>query len=95
VGPGPEQYLHTLTNSSSHGDEPVKGPAMVLMPGYGAGTGFFFRWVGKPLIPTEFSVCIGLAIVLMPGYGAGLLFLQLRQRLTLVCMCILYVLRCC
>jgi hypothetical protein len=43
VGPGPEQYMHTLTNSSSSGSEPVQGPAMVLMPGYGAGTGFFFR----------------------------------------------------
>lgn len=43
VGPGPEQYMHTLTNSSSSGNEPVKGPAMVLMPGYGAGSGFFFR----------------------------------------------------
>ncbi|KAF6266374.1 Alpha/Beta hydrolase protein [Scenedesmus sp. NREL 46B-D3] len=35
--------MHTLTNSSSSGNEPVQGPAMVLMPGYGAGTGFFFR----------------------------------------------------
>eukprot|EP00882_Tetradesmus_deserticola_P015678 GHRQ01016705.1.p1 GENE.GHRQ01016705.1~~GHRQ01016705.1.p1 ORF type:complete len:233 (+),score=46.94 GHRQ01016705.1:110-808(+) len=43
VGPGPEQYMHTLTNNSSSGNEPVQGPAMVLMPGYGAGTGFFFR----------------------------------------------------
>jgi hypothetical protein len=43
VGPSPEHYMHTLTNSSSTGSEPVQGPAMVLMPGYGAGTGFFFR----------------------------------------------------
>jgi hypothetical protein len=43
VGPSPEQYMHTLTNSSSSGNELVKGPAMVLMPGYGAGSGFYFR----------------------------------------------------
>jgi hypothetical protein len=38
VGPHKEEYLHTLIGGS---DE--KTP-VVIMPGYGAGSGFWFRW---------------------------------------------------
>lgn len=37
VGPQPEQYMHTTL-----GGQP-DAPPLVLCPGYGAGTGFFFR----------------------------------------------------
>lgn len=37
VGPQPEQYLHTTSGGVQD------GPPLVLCPGYGAGTGFFFR----------------------------------------------------
>lgn len=37
VGPQPEQYMHTTV-----GGQP-DAPPLVLCPGYGAGTGFFFR----------------------------------------------------
>lgn len=38
IGPGKEQYLHTLTC----GPEEVQ-PTVVMMPGYGAGVGFYYR----------------------------------------------------
>lgn len=41
VGPGAEQFMHT----TSGGVESPTTPPLVLMPGYGAGTGFFFRCV--------------------------------------------------
>lgn len=37
LGPQPEQYLHTTSGGVQD------GPPLVLCPGYGAGTGFFFR----------------------------------------------------
>jgi hypothetical protein len=37
VGPQPEQYLHTTSGGVQD------GPPLVLCPGYGAGTGFYFR----------------------------------------------------
>ena len=39
VGPQPEQYMHTTSGGVPD------GPPLVLGPGYGAGTGFFFRSV--------------------------------------------------
>ncbi|GIL68065.1 hypothetical protein Vafri_21379 [Volvox africanus] len=38
VGPGREAYLHTLSGGPAGMDPPV-----VLMPGYGAGVGFYYR----------------------------------------------------
>eukprot|EP00878_Enallax_costatus_P023828 GHUV01025380.1.p1 GENE.GHUV01025380.1~~GHUV01025380.1.p1 ORF type:complete len:414 (+),score=72.62 GHUV01025380.1:55-1296(+) len=43
VAPKPEHYMHTLTNVTSAEGGQQQGPALVLMPGYGAGTGFFYR----------------------------------------------------
>ncbi|GLC56231.1 hypothetical protein PLESTB_001082300 [Pleodorina starrii] len=38
VGPGKEAYLHTLS-----GGPPSVDPPVVMMPGYGAGVGFYYR----------------------------------------------------
>ncbi|KXZ42499.1 hypothetical protein GPECTOR_141g697 [Gonium pectorale] len=38
VGPGKEDYLHTLSGGPGNVDPPV-----VMMPGYGAGVGFYYR----------------------------------------------------
>ncbi len=38
VGPGKEAYLHTLTGGPQDATPPV-----VMMPGYGAGVGFYYR----------------------------------------------------
>ncbi|KAG2486348.1 hypothetical protein HYH03_014929 [Edaphochlamys debaryana] len=38
VGPGPQAFLHTLSGGPASVDPPV-----VMMPGYGAGVGFFYR----------------------------------------------------
>lgn len=43
VAPKKDHYLHTLSNTTSAEGGEQQGPALVLMPGYGAGTGFFFR----------------------------------------------------
>jgi hypothetical protein len=37
VGPGRQQYMHTITAGDA------SNPPMVLLPGYGAGAGFYFR----------------------------------------------------
>jgi len=37
VGPDAEQYIHTTSGGAPD------APPLVLCPGYGAGTGFFFR----------------------------------------------------
>lgn len=44
VGPQPEQYMHTTV-----GGQP-DAPPLVLCPGYGAGTGFFFRYERSRLV---------------------------------------------
>lgn len=38
VGPGREDFLHTLSGGQQGVDPPV-----VMMPGYGAGVGFYYR----------------------------------------------------
>ena len=37
VGAGRQQYMHTITAGNA------SNPPMVLLPGYGAGAGFYFR----------------------------------------------------
>jgi hypothetical protein len=51
VGPQPEQYLHTTSGGVQD------GPPLVVCPGYGAGTGFFFRSdrVGDKIYPVPWA----------------------------------------
>lgn len=48
VGPGKESYLHTLTGGPQDATPPV-----VMMPGYGAGVGFYYRcaWLSSQHTP--------------------------------------------
>ncbi len=41
MGPGKEAYMHTITAGLQRAD----CPTLVAIPGYAAGTGFFFRCV--------------------------------------------------
>lgn len=41
IGPGKEQFLHTVVGGPKSSTPPV-----VWMPGYAAGVGFFYRYVG-------------------------------------------------
>lgn len=43
MGPGRQQYMHTITA----GDP--SSPPLVLLPGYGAGAGFYFRCAWAPM----------------------------------------------
>jgi hypothetical protein len=43
VGPHKHEYLHTLVGGSN-ANVPI-----VMMPGYGAGSGFWFRWARSSL----------------------------------------------
>lgn len=40
VGPTAQHYLHTIEGGA---DAPAAAPALVMMPGYAAGSGFYFR----------------------------------------------------
>ena len=40
MGQDPQQFMHTI----SAGDQ--ASPPMVMLPGYGAGSGFYFRKIG-------------------------------------------------
>ena len=42
VGPKPRDYMHTIHGGAANPD----APALVYIPGYGAGSGYLFRVLG-------------------------------------------------